>query len=139
SKFSSGAAVGAVLAPAADEFVDGYSIAGKRGTSNSMRLNRLTISEVDNNSYPGRIKLGGREYNTAEYGKIVENEFKDVRAEPLSTFSIDVDGASYSNVRRFIMTGQMPPTDAVRVEEMVNYFRYEYPQPTDGHPFSITT
>ncbi|MBS1904048.1 MAG: von Willebrand factor type A domain-containing protein [Bacteroidetes bacterium] len=78
-------------------------------------------------------------YNTAEYTNFRENEFKDVAQEPLSTFSIDVDGASYSNIRHFITSGQMPPKDLVRIEEMVNYFKYDYPQPKGDEPFSITT
>ncbi len=73
------------------------------------------------------------------YNPIVENRFVAPRAEPFSTFSIDVDAASYTNVRRFISGGQAPPRDAVRIEEMINYFRYEYPNPIDEHPFSITT
>lgn len=76
---------------------------------------------------------------TESYSGISENSFKKVRANPLSTFSIDVDRASYSNIRRFINNGQTPPADAVRVEEMINYFDYNYPQPTDEHPFSINT
>lgn len=79
------------------------------------------------------------ERNTEQYDRIVENEFHDARSEPLSTFSIDVDAASYSNIRRFINDGRLPPRDAVRVEEMINYFTYEYPQPRNDHPFSITT
>jgi Ca-activated chloride channel homolog len=79
------------------------------------------------------------DYNTAEYTNFQENEFKDVLQEPLSTFSIDVDGASYSNLRHFLTSGQMPPPDAVRIEEMINYFKYDYPQPTKADPFSITT
>src|SRR5262249_41479972 len=59
--------------------------------------------------------------------------------KPLSTFSIDVDTASYSNVRRFLNQGQRPPKDAVRIEELINYFSYSYPQPRDGKPFAITT
>jgi len=74
-----------------------------------------------------------------EYSKIHENGFKDAQTSPLSTFSIDVDRASYSNIRRFLNQGQNPPADAVRIEEMVNYFDYNYPQPTDDRPFSITT
>ena len=62
-----------------------------------------------------------------------------MRANPLSTFSIDVDNASYSNVRRYINQGNLPPVDAVRIEEMINYFHYDYPQPTGAHPFSVTT
>ncbi|MCU0450235.1 MAG: von Willebrand factor type A domain-containing protein [Bernardetiaceae bacterium] len=73
------------------------------------------------------------------YTKLGENPFQSTKREPLSTFSIDVDAASYANLRRMINNGQQPPTDAVRIEEMINYFGYDYPQPTDGHPFSITT
>ncbi|MES2680836.1 MAG: von Willebrand factor type A domain-containing protein [Bacteroidota bacterium] len=78
-------------------------------------------------------------HNTENYNKIDDNEFKEARKNPLSTFSIDVDKASYSNVRRFITGGQLPPADAVRVEEMINYFSYNYPQPKNEKPFSITT
>ncbi len=74
-----------------------------------------------------------------EYAKIHENGFKLVRNNPLSTFSADVDNASYSNIRRFINYGQKPPADAVRIEEMINYFDYEYPQPENGHPITIYT
>ena len=79
------------------------------------------------------------EYNTEEYSSIEENRFRDVRNAPLSTFSIDVDAASYSNVRRFLQQGQLPPAGSVRIEEMINYFHYDYPQPVDEHPFSINT
>ena len=71
------------------------------------------------------------------YATIVENEYKSVLKDPLSTFSIDVDAASYSNVRRMIQNGQKPPTDAVRIEEMINYFDYNYSQPKNDDPFSI--
>ncbi len=80
-----------------------------------------------------------REFNTEEYGRFEENVFLTAADNPLSTFSIDVDRASYSNVRRFLRDGQRPPRDAVRIEEMVNYFTYDYPQPPAGQPFSITT
>ena len=66
-----------------------------------------------------------------------ENDFKDPLQTPLSTFSIDVDAAAYSNMRRFIMNGDKPPKDAVRIEEMINYFNYDYPQPINNDPFSI--
>jgi len=79
------------------------------------------------------------QHNTEEYDLIKENEFKNVKDNPLSTLSIDVDTASYSNVRRFINGNQLPPKDAVRIEEMINYFRYSYPQPEGEHPFSINT
>ncbi len=79
------------------------------------------------------------QYNTEEYDAIQENIFHDALRNPLSTFSIDVDAASYSNMRRFINNGQRPPKDAVRIEEMVNYFDYDYAQPNDEHPFNIIT
>ncbi len=77
--------------------------------------------------------------NTEEYDSFVENQFKSPQAAPLSTFSIDVDNASYTNIRRLINNGQKVPKDAVRVEEMVNFFKYQYPQPIDQNPFSINT
>jgi Ca-activated chloride channel family protein len=79
------------------------------------------------------------EFNTEGYSAIHENGFKNPLREPLSTFSIDVDAASYSNIRRFITQGQKPVKDAVRIEEMINYFDYDYLQPKNGHPFSIIT
>jgi len=79
------------------------------------------------------------QHNTEEYDLIKENEFKGTKDNPLSTFSIDVDTASYSNVRRFINGNQLPPKDAVRIEEMINYFKYSYPQPEGEHPFTINT
>jgi len=81
------------------------------------------------------------DYSPETYQVIVENEFKDALKVPLSTFSIDVDAASYSNVRRYINDGQKPPANAVKIEEMINYFQYDYPQPpvTGPHPFSINT
>ena len=79
------------------------------------------------------------DWNTEEYDRIYENTFLLAQQNPLSTFSIDVDTASYSNVRRFINDNQFPYKDAVRIEEMINYFSYDYPQPEKDHPFSITT
>jgi len=79
------------------------------------------------------------EFNTEEYGRFEENEFLAVADNPLSTFSVDVDRAAYSNVRRFLRDGQRPPRDAVRIEEMVNYFTYDYPDPSGAQPFSVTT
>ncbi|WP_461631129.1 vWA domain-containing protein [Labilibaculum euxinus] len=78
------------------------------------------------------------DFNTEGYSAIHENGYKQAVKNPLSTFSIDVDAASYSNVRRFLTEGTKPPIDAVRIEEMVNYFNYDYTQPNDEHPFSIT-
>ncbi len=74
----------------------------------------------------------------SKYEKIKENEFLAVNENPLSTFSVDVDTASYSNIRSYIESGQIPPRDAVRIEEMINYFEYDYPQPDAASPFSTT-
>jgi Ca-activated chloride channel homolog len=78
------------------------------------------------------------DFNTEGYSTVRENEFLDPVRNPLSTFSIDVDAASYSNMRRFLRNGQKPPVDAVRIEEMINYFDYDYALPGGEHPFSVT-
>ena len=78
-------------------------------------------------------------YDTEQYEGKEEEGFKSAQHDPLSTFSIDVDTASYANVRRFLTTDQLPPVDAVRIEELVNYFSYRYPEPAEGEPFSVTT
>ena len=77
--------------------------------------------------------------NTESYAPITENGFRNTADAPLSTFSVDVDTASYSNVRRMLRNHETVPSDAVRIEEMVNYFHYSYPDPTDGAPLSVTT
>jgi len=90
-------------------------------------------------SVAGQAIGGGRHFNTEAYDRINDNQWNATARKPLSTFSIDVDTASYSNVRRFLNQGQPPPKDAVRIEELVNYFSYSYPEPRDGKPFMITT
>jgi Ca-activated chloride channel family protein len=77
------------------------------------------------------------EMNTEAYDRILDNPFIRVAREPLSTFSIDVDTASYANIRRFLTQGMMPPKDAVRIEEMINYFAYNYEPPSGHDPFSV--
>lgn len=77
--------------------------------------------------------------NEEDYDSFEENVFESTASKPLSTFSIDVDNASYTNVRRFINNGQKVPKDAVRVEEMINFFKYNNPQPKNNDPFSINT
>jgi len=77
--------------------------------------------------------------NTEEYERITDNPFKSPVIEPVSTFSADVDRASYTNVKRMIGSGLKPEPDAVRIEEFLNYFDYDYPEPQDEHPFSVTT
>ncbi len=79
------------------------------------------------------------EFNTEQYDAITENPFVIALDEPQSTFSIDVDTASYANVRRMLHQGRRPPSGAVRIEELVNYFSYDYPKPHGEHPFSVTT
>ncbi len=85
------------------------------------------------------IEYEQQQWNTEEYDGISENIFHEALRNPLSTFSIDVDAASYSNMRRFISNGQQPPKDAVRIEEMVNYFDYDYAQPKGEDPFAVIT
>lgn len=95
----------------------------------------------------GRQELGKRNdfyrvapipgFNTESYAPVVENGFVEVLDHPLSTFSIDVDTASYALVRRFLGEGVLPPRDAVRIEEMINYFSYDYPQPDGDDPFTV--
>lgn len=77
--------------------------------------------------------------NSESYGSFTENRFLLAQEIPLSTFSVDVDAASYSNIRRYINKGQVPPKDAIRTEELINYFTYNYPQPTETDPVRITT
>jgi len=84
------------------------------------------------------VRADRQSASTEQYARFADNPFLAVDAQPLSTFSIDVDTASYSNVRRFLSAGRRPPQDAVRIEELVNYFRYDYPQPEETEPFSVT-
>ncbi|RKS55739.1 Ca-activated chloride channel family protein [Gillisia mitskevichiae] len=104
-----------------------------------------SLDEVIVSGYSKQIKIRGvssfREHITANesYKEIEENKFKLVKTSPLSTFSIDVDKAGYSNIRRMINTGSEIPKDAVKIEEMVNYFNYDYKQPKGNDPFSIQT
>ncbi|MEQ8983356.1 MAG: von Willebrand factor type A domain-containing protein, partial [Deltaproteobacteria bacterium] len=72
-----------------------------------------------------------------EYDAVIERDFVAVRDRPVTTLAVDVDTAAYANVRRHLMRGERPPRDAVRVEEMINYFAYDLPAPTDGHPLAI--
>lgn len=118
----------------------GYAIQEQKsltGSVSAVKSNKLRIR--GNTSAPSISQSNHIRYNTEDYATANENIFHDAQKTPLSTFSIDVDAASYSNVRRFITSGQKPPQDAVRIEEMINYFDYEYTQPNNDHPFSINT
>ena len=83
-------------------------------------------------------RRGEEPFSAESYAPREDNDFLAVTENPLSTFSIDVDTAAYSNMRRFIEAGQLPPRDAVRIEELINYFRYDYPAPTTDAPFSAS-
>lgn len=78
-----------------------------------------------------------KRFNREGYDRIEANDFQRVQNSPLSTFSIDVDRASYANTRRFLENGKLPPKDAVRIEELINYFDYNYPEPQNDKPFAV--
>jgi Ca-activated chloride channel family protein len=88
---------------------------------------------------PEPSRVPGPPMNREQYTRIEDNPFQWVRNEPLSTFSVDVDRAAYGNVRRFLTQGQRPPKDAVRIEELINYFPYDLPEPKGSDPVAITT
>jgi len=105
----------------------------------SVRLNQWRQFELENQGalLPEQRVIPPKGFNTESYSHISDNPFLSVAQNPLSTFSIDVDTASYSIVRRFLDQGRLPPKDAVRIEEMINYFPYAYHPPKDGRPFSF--
>lgn len=109
------------------------SVAGMTATRGARSAKRRAAKEAEYEDYQPV------QHNTEEYDAISENIFHEALKNPLSTFSIDVDAASYANIRRFISSGQRPPIDAVRIEEMVNYFDYDYSQPEGEHPFAVHT
>jgi Ca-activated chloride channel family protein len=119
------------LAPSTGEIADGFDI-----------KEEAEAPAMEDGKASGRKKMereeAPKEFNTEEYDKIVENAFVSALTNPLSTFSVDVDNASYSNVRRFLNSNEMPYPGSVRIEEMINYFDYQYRQPTDEHPFSVS-
>lgn len=112
-------------------------IADQAGRSDKQTMGYVTLAK--SSQMISGVAMMPQNWNTENYSTIHENGFKDVINNPLSTFSIDVDNASYSNVRRFINNGELPPVDAVRVEEMINYFKYDYPEPNGEQPFSVNT
>lgn len=93
----------------------------------------------DNAVIKDAAEMPVEEYNTEEYNYIKENGYTSVASSPLSTFSADVDTASYTNIRRMIYDGAEVPVDAVRIEEMINYFNYNYSSPEEGEPFAVHT
>lgn len=111
--------------------VSGIRIRGQAKKHIAYETSALPYTMADNSYNPP--------FNTEGYSTIHENGYKSVTNNPLSTFSIDVDRASYANVRRFLNQGTRPPKDAIRIEEMVNYFKYDYPIPDGEHPFAVYT
>jgi Ca-activated chloride channel family protein len=133
--------------------VTGYGISRKRDITGSVAgvpsvaYDKVAAPPGYYDDRKSRVKNGNSNmgfnadsaFNTEEYDAIIENPFLNAIQNPLSTFSIDVDAGSYSNVRRFLQNGELPPAGAVRIEELINYFHYEYPQPSNDDPFSINT
>ena len=106
----------------------------------SSRYFDLAVKEsADTYSFGGYDQKTGIDFNTEEYKHIDENGWKAVSVSPFSTFAADVDTASYANLRRMINNGQRIPEDAIRIEELINYFDYDYKAPANNDPFSVTT
>jgi Ca-activated chloride channel family protein len=122
-----------VVTGAAEQSVGRATAVLKRGVSHGPVVSSQPYSPPPN-AFPR-----DRRWNTEEYAHIEDNRFLSVASSPLSTFSVDVDRASYTNVRRHINMGTLPPKDAVRIEELINYFSYSYAEPTGTHPVTITT
>ncbi len=101
-----------------------------------MAPDSISGGSLSENTYDYSNPIICPEFNTEEYASLNENPFLSVASSPLSTFSIDVDAASYSNCRRFINDGTLPTSGAVRLEEFINYFKYEYPQPQGSDPIA---
>jgi len=110
----------------------------QKSMSRGLRDAAGTVNAAAMTAVPGSV-AGNWDFNTENYNVINENRFLGAASNPLSTFSIDVDAASYSNVRRFLNQGTLPPKDAVRLEELVNYFPYRYPDQSGSRPFAVST
>ena len=108
------------------------------GLTETVTVRSGTVMTTASGQAFGTLRRHAPFANTESYARIEANAFRLTTDEPLSTFAADVDTASFANVRRFLKSGQMPPIDAVRVEELVNYFRFAYPEPERGKPVSIT-
>jgi len=138
------ALVGLVALLAACEAQNGGSL--ETGTANAPVPQQSKVAQKELNQKAVESKTASADEQTVSeptssetYESSPDNPFESARNTPLSTFSIDVDTASYSNLRRFLNDGQRPPKEAVRLEELINYFSYEYPQPQGDRPFSIDT
>jgi Ca-activated chloride channel family protein len=134
-----------------------FSACSSRDSSSNTNASRISIETAQTRSLPasnpmaGNTAISGNTMTTdawlakeekssgERYAEIEENPFLESARAPLSTFSIDVDTASYANVRRYLNQNQLPPKDAVRIEELINYFEYDYPQPLGDVPFSVSS
>jgi Ca-activated chloride channel family protein len=110
--------------------------AKKKGKSRHVKVRK---QQAPRNTQLVERDTSRQEGSPENYARIVENDYLETTSNPVSTFSIDVDGAAYANARRFLNLGQLPPRDAVRVEEFINYFDYQYELPSDGTPFAVHT
>lgn len=115
----------------------GAALYGEQGVNGAIIVN--TKDDYGDLKLKKKVAITPIEIDTDEYDSFVENPFENSASNPLSTFSIDVDNASYTNIRKFINNGQTVPKNAVRVEEMMNFFKYSYAQPKNDNPFSIHT
>lgn len=115
----------------------GSALYGAQGVNGAIIVN--TTDDYGDIKLKKKITIPPVEIDTDEYDSFVENPFENSSSNPLSTFSIDVDNASYTNIRKFINNGQPVPKDAVRVEEMMNFFKYSYSKPNNDNPFAINT
>lgn len=142
--------VSITLADQEDELEDvvvmAYSTPMRQKSKRMYAENAAPVMDKSYNGAPGIVTnrmeirdVKEYDYNTEGYDHIQDNKFLRVTDNPLSTFSIDVDAASYGNVRRFLNNGSLPPAGAVRIEELINYFHYNYPQPAADKPFTINT
>ncbi len=127
-------------AEAQDSAAPGSSVVGQGSTGKGFGLGAASPKRARMvGAPPPAVLRPEAEMNTESYAHVPESSFLSVASQPLSTFSIDVDTASYSNSRRFLSQGSLPPKDAIRLEEWVNYFSYDYPQPTGDAPFAVST
>ncbi|WP_418510029.1 YfbK domain-containing protein [Corallibacter sp.] len=118
----------------------GYALYGSQGAYGVIIVSTKNSGyEIPKELKESILKKSVQQPELETYDDIVENDFETVKQNPLSTFSIDVDRASYSNVRRMINNGEKINPNAVKIEEMINYFKYNYAQPKGNHPFSIHT
>ena len=116
-----------------------YIGTGTPSNQNAILENKSFKIEDEKIRNRGDKDIVSKPNDNEDYNTLIENEFESPKQSPLSTFSIDVDNASYTNIRRFINNGQKVPKDAVRVEEMINFFKYNYTQPKGEHPFAMNT